>query len=823
MVSRGAAADFETGATAYRAGKYEEALALVRAGGRGDPEWVVLAIDSLMALGKYSEAATIARSVQARYGLSPDVQLAVYRALYAIGDRLNAMNSLAAAAHGRPGGFDPTDTPAATVARAEALGLLQYDPKDILTKLLDPAAKAFPDDREPAQATGELGLAKHDYQLAAEAFQNGLKKYPDDPDLNTGLAHAYTTSNPEQAMKFAEVALATNPRHEGALLLKAEILCGQREFAAAGEPLDALLTVNPAHPEAFAWKAVIAHLTGKPEEAAVLRDKALDVWSQNPRVDYLIGSNLAKQYRFAEGIDFLRQALEADPDDLDAHFDLGSNLLRFGAEDDGWKHIETVRERDPYHVAAFNLVTLRDQMKTFETAERDGVRVRMAPLDMQVFGERALEISAEAKTMMAEKYQTPITFPVTVEIFPEQQDFAVRTFEMPGGEGFLGVCFGPLITACSPRGQLGRANWESVLWHEMVHTITLAATRHRIPRWLTEGISVYEERLANPGWGQWMTSSRRAAIEQGKFMPIADLDSLFRKDIDLAYFQSSLVVEYLVERFGNEALKKILADLARDRPINEALVAHTAPLDQLDTEFMEQARAEAAGYGSGMDWKPLTDAEFDAFSADPGIWVAQNPARYQAVMIHARKLAEASSGKDEWRVVRGLLEPLIALEPDNREPENPYLLLAQSCREIGDPAAERAALEKLATLDAGAEPAFARLIELTRNSGDDAQFAINARRMLAVDPFDASALRAVALRGEQQGDYQAAATAYASLLATEPADAGKARFDRARVLHRAGDSGAKREVLTVLEANPRHREALALLLEMQRRPPGTNP
>ena len=41
---------------------------------------------------------------------------------------------------------------------------------------------------------------------------------------------------------------------------------------------------------------------------------------------------------------------------------------------------------------------------------------------------------------------------MAVEIFPDQADFAVRTFGMPGGAGYLGVCFGPLITMNSPAG-----------------------------------------------------------------------------------------------------------------------------------------------------------------------------------------------------------------------------------------------------------------------------------------------------------------------------------------------------------------------------------
>ena len=121
-----------------------------------------------------------------------------------------------------------------------------------------------------------------------------------------------------------------------------------------------------------------------------------------------------------------------------------------------------------------------------------------------------------------------LTRPTTVEIFPDQKDFAVRTFGMPGNPGYLGVCFGSVITANSPASQAPNpANWEDVLWHEFCHVVTLNATKNRMPRWLSEGISVYEERQANPAWGERMNLAYREMILDGKLTPLGKLSGAF--------------------------------------------------------------------------------------------------------------------------------------------------------------------------------------------------------------------------------------------------------------------------------------------------------
>ncbi|MFN9984038.1 MAG: hypothetical protein ACK52S_00670, partial [Pirellula sp.] len=109
-----------------------------------------------------------------------------------------------------------------------------------------------------------------------------------------------------------------------------------------------------------------------------------------------------------------------------------------------------------------------------------------------VYKRQVVELLQNARQVLVPKYGATLQEPIFVEIFPRQQEFAIRTFGMPGGQGFLGVCFGRLITANSPSALQVDSNWKSVLWHEYCHVVTLQKTKNKMPRWLSEGISVYE-------------------------------------------------------------------------------------------------------------------------------------------------------------------------------------------------------------------------------------------------------------------------------------------------------------------------------------------
>jgi tetratricopeptide (TPR) repeat protein len=408
---------------------------------------------------------------------------------------------------------------------------------------------------------------------------------------------------------------------------------------------------------------------------------------------------------------------------------------------------------------------------------------------------------------------------VLVEIFPDQKDFAVRTFGIPENHGFLGVCFGSVVTANSPASRPGQHfNWEAMLWHEFCHVVTLQLTRNKMPRWLSEGISVYEERQANPAWGERLIPRYREMILGGELTPVSKLSAAFLTPksgvhLQFAYYESSLVVQFLAEQFGFEKLAAILGDLGNGTTINKAIDNHTAPMAKIEKNFAAFAKQTAEQMAPGLDWeKPSLETQLPSAGENAWtIWAAARPKNFWVMTRKAQNLMEDK----EWSKAKTVLEQLVELYPGFTGPDSAYRMLAAAHRALGETNEERQVLGRFAERDSDATDAYQRLMDLAAEAQDWPAVVQNARRYLAVNPLVVPPYRLLAQASEQTGETQAAISAYRSLLQLDPPNPAEVHFKLARQLQRAGDSSAKQHVLQALEEAPRYRDALRLLLELE--------
>ena len=823
------AAELKEAQAQFLAGDYarciDSARQALKKGDEGE-EWALLLCRSLLATGRYPEARTAITNAlsreqsnirlcwQAREACLRDGQPDVAKELTETIVRLVTRH---------PSFYRE---PANLVVFGQAALLGGADPKLVLDTLFDVARKGDPKLRDVYLASGGLALDKHDYALAAKRFEEGLKQVPDDPDLHYGMARAYAPSDPAVMKASLEAALARNPNHAGCLLLLADHCVDAEDYTHASELLDRVKAINPSDSDAWAYRAALAHLQNEPDEERAARQAALKFWASNPRVDYLIGLKLSQNYRFTEGAAHQRQALAFEPDYLPAKAQLAQDLLRLGHETEGWGLAQEVQKQDAYDIEAYNLSTLHDSMTRFVTLTNNDFLVRMSSREAGLYGSRVLALLGRARSNLCARYGFEVKRPTVVEIFPEQKDFAVRTFGLPGNPGYLGVCFGTVITANSPAAHPGHGvNWQAVLWHEFCHVVTLQITKNKMPRWLSEGISVFEEGQANPAWGQRMNPRYREMVLGDELTPLSKLSSAFlapRSELHLqfAYYESSLAVACLVEKFGFEKFKSILEDLGAGTEINAAIAKHTESMEKLDQEFAAYARTAAERLGPGLDWtKPpwagegaqppdLTSEEW----ANAAAWSATHPTNYYALVERAKRLLQERKFQD----ARTPLETLVKLYPEQTGEDSASALLAAVYRSLGETNLERNALSGLATRDDETVAVYARLLELASAAQDWHAVQENAERYLAVNPLVALPYRFLATATEQLNNSRATVESYRALLDLDPPDPAQVHVRLARALHQLGDASARCEVLQALEEAPRYREALRLLLEIDR-------
>jgi len=815
----GVAAEIDDAQALFNSGQYSACTQMATVAiekGAWDEAWPILKIRSEMAVGEYKAARATMEAALRRYPSSVRLRLTGHQVwLYnnLPGEAESTLLAIQSMATQIPSRYSSISN---RVNLGRAFLLLGADARQVLEIIYDPAKKEQPDYADVYVASAELALEKEDYALAAESIQRAAELEPKDPYIQYLVAKAYASDDPERASAALSAALAINPRHVDSLLFQADRLIDGERYDEAGDAIDQVLAVNRWHPKAWAYRAVIAHLNGTASNERLCRKTALFKWSTNHEVDHLIGQKLSQKYRFAEGADYQRRSLVFNPDYLPAKTQLSQDLLRLGEEEEGWRLAEEVHEFDGYNVLAYNLVTLRDNLAKFRTLEDDDFIVRMDADEAQIYGDRVMELLHRAKRTLCEKYDVLLDGPVTVEIFPEQKDFAIRTFGMPGGVGFLGVCFGNVITANSPASQgESPSNWQSVLWHEFCHVVTLNKTHNKMPRWLSEGISVYEELQADPTWGQSMNPRYREMVLGGELTPVSRLSDAFLSPpsplhLQFAYYESALVVEYLVERHGLETLKAILGDLGDGRLINEALAAHTGSLAELDREFELFARETAFDLGPDVDWSQPELAE-DADAESLAAWNEDHPDNFRGLHRWARRLVS----EKRWEEAKEPLFRLIELYPGDVEGESAYLLLVIAHRQLGETNEERAVLEKLASLDADAVEVYLRLAELAAAEEDWPAVLASAQRTLAVNPLLPAPHRYLAEAGESLQEDALAIDSYRALLLMDPLDPAEAHFRLAGLLERNGETAeARREVVQSLEYAPRYREAHRLLLEI---------
>ncbi len=129
--------------------------------------------------------------------------------------------------------------------------------------------------------------------------------------------------------------------------------------------------------------------------------------------------------------------------------------------------------------------------------------------------------------------------------------------------------------------------------HEMVH-LALGDPRRRIPKWFEEGVA---EQVAGKAVRWRQRRMLRAKARAGTLTPFRDLANRFppHEDWSIAYPQSLSFVQYITERFGDDALRGIVRRLREGVAFEKGLSDETgSSLSELERDWKEKLPGEGS-------------------------------------------------------------------------------------------------------------------------------------------------------------------------------------------------------------------------------------
>jgi tetratricopeptide (TPR) repeat protein len=805
--TRRAAPDLQNATTAYFDGRYDEVLRMVASLDAADSSVAALAARAEMARGRDAEAEARLQPVAAR---EPFGEAALeYGLLLKRLGRAEADAVLSRVASRARSARDATE-----LARA-ARALRALDDPRAANDAYREAAAAAPRDVAIQTGWGELFLERFQYADAMQSFEAALREDPEWPPALLGAARALSADNPPRAVAFAQQALKRNPSDTEALVFLASESYDAGRRDDARELVEQALEVNPRNVDAQALLAGFAYVEDDRETFDEHVRRVLDIVPTSGEVFRVAGDLAARNYRFDEAAALARRGLELEPGNSQILADIGVHLLRTGDEPGARTALDRSFAIDPYNPVTFNLLQMMDTLDTFVTVEDGNLVVRMHPDEAPVLRDFAVDLAHQALTTLERRYNFAVTGPILIEIFPKHDDFAVRNVGLPGMIGALGACFGRVVTMDSPRARPpGEFQWEATLWHELAHVVTLQMSNQRVPRWLTEGISVYEEQWQRREWGRGMDVSFAVLLNRGETLALADLNAAFTdpRTISLAYYQASLLVEYMVKTFGDEGLHRLLRAYGQGLDSDEALrAALNTSFDEMQDGFdrmlAERFRdLQAAMQGPEQDVSRMPLSELRVFQA-------AYPNSFPVQMAYAHALRQTGETDGAYAA----FEHAATLVPIATGDDSPNMQIATIALSRKDYPRAIRALEDVLASDFDNVLAARQLAEVLAQAGvtDPARVTPVYQRIAAVDPFDADAHRMLGRLALARNEPDAAAREFRAVLALRPVDRAAALTDLAESYLRADRrQDARRQILAALEIAPSYERAQDLLLEL---------
>jgi tetratricopeptide (TPR) repeat protein len=559
--------------------------------------------------------------------------------------------------------------------------------------------------------------------------------------------------------------------------------------------------VNPLDKETRAVRAARLFITG---DKAGFEATAKEVLAFDPTYGALwwITADLVgtRQRRFDVAAELSAKAIEVDPRDPEAYLQHAVNLMNLGREKEAKASFDKATEAAKGYadVVRENFLQALEVLEKFQEAKSENFVLRQSVLEAAVMEPYLLPLLEEAWATLSKKYGFEVQGPVLVESFHRHDDFSARTLGVANIPA-LGVCFGKVILLDGPfsRG-LGEFSWARTAWHEFAHVVTLQMSEGQVPRWLTEGLSVHEEKARKPEWGRDMDRELFDRWKNGRLLKMSEINHAFRgPDVMFAYFQGGLIADHVEATWGFEAIRRMLRRFADDVPTEKVFEeVLKVPLADFDARFAAYVESLVGGYRMVPRWDEESKKAFlERTEKDPKdgeAWLrlawchhqrgnpidagaalakalALLPDAPDALLLQAEMAAKAklderakglylrfletggddlgarlflartavrgAAGKDGYEEAVAQYEAAKRCFPRFVGRGNPYVELAKLHRGAGKTAAAVAELEAYSRLAAEDYGVRRELVSWYEEQGDDAAVMRLSREMIEINPF----------------------------------------------------------------------------------------
>jgi len=680
-------------------------------------------------------------------------------------------------------------------------------------ELLEQAAQLSPDNAMILVRTGELYNRTYQYQTAYNFFNQALTLEPDNAWAHVGAAEALSSGNNGEEitahLQAVEMYFASPPGARlRAMIMSITSVMERDLYDQARESLDQAWELvedeDLPHMQLNALEAALAFVTRRTYQVQTYIDEALNeapVYGDA----YAIPAYFASiTRRYAEAGEFYQKAVEVEPHHWAAHLELGQNYLRLNQITEGIRHVETSYEGDGFNPKTLNMMRLLDTFTenfvdlTFPNPPAgDGIPKLVLRLDrneVDVLSPYAQELAESSMAIFEERYNFPAKEPVIVEIFPNHEDFVVRSIGMPG-VGILGVTFGYLFAMDSPTGHPNETyHWGTTLWHEMAHVYTVEATEHGVPRWYSEGISVYEEWNTGPIPGIKIPAYVLQFMAEDAFLPVAELDNGFMRptydeQVIVSYMQAGLIFQFISDEYGHDKIVDMLYLFVEG---TDEVTAIETTLNISDREF-------------DRHFKQYIDIQFGPLLNNLQIWQQDLQATAQAY------------GAGSWEETITAANRAIFTYPEYVEQDSPYIAKALAHAQLEQDELKFETLETFWHLGGYSARALKELADEYIARGQQTEAIAVFRDVHYADPFDEETHGKLGDLYIELDQPEAALQEYMVGLALNPLDQAAANYRVASAYKALNDPAQSMDYLmTALDIAPQYRPAQQLLLELSR-------